>query len=158
MSVLLYANRKDGAGGQLEVTLREQGTIKRIQVYRSIATLAPRLRRLNAADVVTVLVAETRPELFDLLTLQHLVKDFRLILLLPDRDKATVSAGHLLRPRFVSYVDANLEPVVAVVTGLLEIDRRRRSAECIALPEADLTDPSMDVHPVDDVVLSWPRS
>ena len=53
--------------------------------------------------------------------MEKLLTDMRILLILPDRNKETVSAGHRLRPRYMSDADSDFEDVVAVVKQIFKL-------------------------------------
>ena len=69
---------------------------------------------------MAVLLAASKGQLSELLSLRELLNDVRIILILPDRGRETISQGHLLRPRFLSYADGDLTDVIAVLSKMLE--------------------------------------
>ena len=44
----------------------------------------------------------------------------RLILILPDREKGTISKGHLFRPRYLTYADGDFLDVAAVLAKMID--------------------------------------
>ena len=64
-----------------------------------------------------------RQELTLLLSLTEHLRDLRLVLILPDRDAATVAEGHRLRPRFMSDCESDYEEIGVVVKRMVEKSR-----------------------------------
>ena len=65
------------------------------------------------------IVANSKEDLLNLLFIRNLLQDIRIILILPDREKDTIEKGHRLYPRFMSYLDGDLEEVAAVLNNVL---------------------------------------
>ena len=51
----------------------------------------------------------------NILELSELLHDRRIILVLPDSEPETVSLGHILRPRFITYGDSDYMDVSAIM-------------------------------------------
>ncbi len=58
-----------------------------------------------------------------LLKIRHLMHNARIILILPDNQKRTISDGHLLRPRFVTTAGSDLNEVAAVAQKMAGSDK-----------------------------------
>ena len=59
-------------------------------------------------------------ELEKILTLQDLLSDIRIILILPDRTPNTISKAHKLAPRFLTYLDSDFGEIKAVLHKMLK--------------------------------------
>ena len=68
---------------------------------------------------IAVLEANSMDELKDLVSLHDLFLDIRIILILPDRERETISNAHKLRPRFLAYADSDFESVKVVLKKML---------------------------------------
>jgi hypothetical protein len=64
-------------------------------------------------------IAASHDELDRLLSIRFLLRNIRIVLILPDRSEKTISMGHDLAPRFLGYVDDNISEVAAVVTNMI---------------------------------------
>ena len=65
---------------------------------------------MHSGDVL-ILIPARREQLEQLLTIKELLQDFRLILILPDSAEETVTRGHLLMPRFLTFTDNDMAEV-----------------------------------------------
>jgi hypothetical protein len=65
--------------------------------------------------VVFVFLVSDRRELQGLIECREWLRDSRLILVLPDEEMETVSRGHVLRPRFITYAESDFIDVSAVL-------------------------------------------
>ncbi len=68
-----------------------------------------------------ILIPADRGEVEQLLTMQELLQDFRLILVLPDDDEETVISGHLLMPRFLTFRDSDPEELIRVMGRMVAL-------------------------------------
>jgi hypothetical protein len=119
MNVLLYATETDGAGAQLQRAVEAVVPKKKTEVYRTIDGLSRRLRQPIYDVAVAVLFAATKKELSDILSIRGLLQDIRIILVLPDRDEETITKGHTLYPRFLTYADGDVLDVAAVLNKMV---------------------------------------
>ena len=72
-----------------------------------------------------VLLTADMADLDDLYALRDLVSNLRIILILPDRHKGTVSKGCKFYPRFITFIDSDFKEMTAVLHKLLEIHNRQ---------------------------------
>jgi hypothetical protein len=118
--LLLYAPVSEGVGEQLQKMIEELVSENNVEIYRSIESLAHRLRQPKNDLPVAVLHAARRKDLSDIVSIRGLLRDVRIILVLPDRDENTIAQGHTLRPRFLSYTDSDFADISAVLEKCLE--------------------------------------
>ena len=77
---------------------------------------------------IAILLAASKEELQELVSVGELLEDIRIILVLPDTDRDTVANAHILRPRYLTYVDSDFSDVAAVLSKMLSnihLDKRR---------------------------------
>ena len=89
------------------------------ETYRTIGSLAHRLRQPRYDATIAVLLAANREDLYDLLSIRDLFRGISIILILPDRNADTIAKGHKLRPRFLTYKDSNFGAITAVLGKML---------------------------------------
>ncbi len=119
MAVLIWSNMKNGALAELRKKLDSMIPKDELEVYRSIASLDLRLRQPKDNITVALLLATSKKDLKDILTLRGLLDDLRTILIIPDRKKETIARGHSLRPRYLSYADGDFDDVMAVLQTMM---------------------------------------
>jgi hypothetical protein len=117
--VILYARLMEGAGEKLFDLIQRIAPAQDTEIYDSIDQFSQRLRQPTGELTVAVIIANSKEDLLNLLFIRNLLQDIRIILVLPDREKDTIEKGHRLYPRFVSYLDSNLEEVAAVLNNVL---------------------------------------
>ena len=120
MGVLLYATEADEAGKRLERIIKTTLVSLDIQVYRTINSLTQKLHQPKDGFLIAVLLAHNKKELSKILSLKDLFWNSRIILILPDQEMNTISKGHQLYPRFLSYVDSDFTDVAAVLEKMLK--------------------------------------
>ena len=69
----------------------------------------------DSVGKVALLVADGQREMEELLKIRRSVAEMEWIVVLPDRQAATVSLGLRLLPSFLTYTDANLADIGAVL-------------------------------------------
>jgi DNA-binding NarL/FixJ family response regulator len=75
---------------------------------------------------IGVLAVGSEAELDRLLTIRELLSDMRLVIVLSDKDPQTVSKAHALAPRFITFSDAGIGPLVSVVEKMMECQLDQR--------------------------------
>ncbi len=119
MSVLFYSTATKGAGKLVKKIIETQVPGEQIEIYRMIERLSNRLHRPRGDLIISVLLAASKEDLLDLLSIYDLLIDIRIILILPDSESDTITKGHKLYPRFVGYADGDLKDVAAVLSKML---------------------------------------
>jgi len=119
VKILFYSRAREGCERAIEEGLSTLVSGERLEVYRSIEDLSNRLHRLLDRDAIAILQVRAKEELLDLVSISDLLQDVRIILLLPDREDETISLAHRLRPRFLSYTNADPSDVFAVLSKML---------------------------------------
>ena len=119
MSIVLFSTGKKHVCEHLQRAIEKVVPGDKIEIYRTIDSLSSRLRQPKGNLKVVVVLASDNRELDEILSLRDLLSDVRIILILPDKKKLTVSKGHKLFPRFLSYTDSNFDDVSAVLQKMI---------------------------------------
>ena len=115
MNLLFYAGETSGPGERLRNVIQAVVPEDRMEIYRDLQSFTRRLCR-PAYDLATaVLLAGSGKDLQELLSIRDLLSDKKIILLLPDREDDTISKGHNLYPRYLTYAEGDFADVVAVL-------------------------------------------
>ena len=117
MNLLIYAHNTDRAAQRLRRQIDFYTAKRPAENMDSIERLEKWCRRYFAdrEATVAVLFAANRQELARLNAIRDLLHGLRIILVLPDDSPEAVSAGHRLRPRYISYAEGTLKDVAAVI-------------------------------------------
>ncbi len=115
MNVIIYSSPTNDAGDKLKQVATIQASDLKVEFYHSILELSHRLHKPLKGDNVGIFFPSDFSDLLNLLSIQDLFRNIRIILVLPDREENTISAGHALRPRFLSYADCDFSDVEAVM-------------------------------------------
>jgi hypothetical protein len=116
MNILFYA--RDGAAKGLQETIEKLSLD--MEIYRDVMGLMERLRHPLDDPAIAVLVADSTEGLKELLLLRYLLRNVRIILVLPDRESATVSKGHDMQARFLTFIDNDPAEVALVLSKMVE--------------------------------------
>ncbi len=114
--ILFYARQND----RVVETLQKQLAGLKILRIRTVNSLTTRLRKPCHGLVIALVVIRNREEMIQFTEFQNLIRDLRLVLVLPGRDDEMVSMAHKLGPRFIAYADNGFEQAVAVVRKMAE--------------------------------------
>lgn len=126
MNLLFHATMEEEAGKRLQGTIEKVVPKEKIEIYRTIDSLSHRLRQSLDSLSLAVILAHTEGELLNILSIRDLLNDIRLILIIPDRKKETLSKAHSLCPRFLSYIDDDFTDIVVVLDKMLKPKREFR--------------------------------
>jgi tRNA splicing ligase len=77
------------------------------------------LRQPLFNPTIAILLATTREELQDILSIRDLLWDIKIILIVPDMNRGTVAKGHTLRPRFLCDCNSDFVDVAAVFSLMI---------------------------------------
>jgi hypothetical protein len=123
MSVLFYARPASDTSERLRQAIEGVSPEDKAEAFSTIEGLTRRLREPRAEEITAVLLAGSRQDLSNLLSIQSLLLDLRIILILPDGRKDTVAQGLILRPRFLTVGKYDFSAVAAVLSNM-EKERR----------------------------------
>lgn len=119
MGLLFYASDLNGTGKPVWDLYQDLAADYTSEFCQTLNDLTKHLRQFHSDPQIAVLLAGSRKELLEIISIRNLIDGFRLILILPDNKKATVNKGHSLYPRFLTYVDGNFDWVAAVLEKML---------------------------------------
>lgn len=125
MNLLFYQPTNNGPGEYLREVIHTLVSEEKTEIYATIEDLSFRLRQPMFDVALAILLASSNSDLLDLLLLRDLLLDVRIILILPDRRRDTISIGHSLYPRFLSYVDSDFKDVAAVLDKMMKTDQNK---------------------------------
>ncbi len=113
--IIIYSTSNEEGNDKIQEIIGSIDSEYARKFYHSIEKLVKRLRKPIGGDTIGLFIAANRQELLELLSVQHLFRNIRIILVLPDRKDYTVSQGYSLRPRYLGYSDGDLSDVAAVM-------------------------------------------
>lgn len=119
MSLIAYIPRIDGTGGKLLEAAVRALPEGEIELFNNTDELAIRLNQPLEVKNQALLWAGSRVDLVFFVQHEDWFRDFKIVLILQDRDKQTLSDGLRLRPRYVGYADSDFEEVTRVLHNML---------------------------------------
>lgn len=132
--ILLYAAQNSCVVESLKALLSGF----RIKQCGSIKALVNSLRKPCHGLELGLLVVGSSDEMDEVMGIQSLIRDLRLVLVLPGRDPKMVVQAHKLSPRFIAYADNGIEQISAVLGKMIGATRQKRIGQnvSIAQPQA----------------------
>lgn len=121
--ILFYAAQTNRVVEMLEQQLAGY----KVARCRTFNTMEKRLRKPRHGLEIALVVVENIQEIDSMAEIQGLVRDLRLVLVLPERHPHMVSQAHKLAPRFIAYADLGPEQIVAVLKKMTEPMRRQQA-------------------------------
>jgi hypothetical protein len=119
MELIFYCAGPNGFSSRL---LDEIGVLvsgKSLVECRNFEELKGSLLKPEYDLFAAILVVSSRHDLLDLLSIAEFLHSVRIILILPDWEQETISIGHALRPRFLTWPAWNSNEVTAVLAKML---------------------------------------
>jgi hypothetical protein len=120
MKILFYGTTNIGAVKRLQKVIESAVPMENIEVYRDIEELGERLRLPTSDLNISVFFTKSKTELFELFLIKKWLLNLRIILILPDGDNETITMGHKLFPRFLTYADSDFKDVKAVLSKMIQ--------------------------------------
>lgn len=115
MKSILYTDDMDDLGKTLEGRIQKELSGIEIVTLNSRTSLVQKMSRpLNKISVIIILVSSCE-KLERLYSLVSLFENSRIILVLPDREKETLTTGIRFNPSFISYADNEFEEICEVL-------------------------------------------
>ncbi len=118
---LLYLKtaQTDAVGKKLIRSVQEVVLLQDILIANTMDKLFVNLSRPGGGIAATIIVASSEEELFNFELFRDILLRAPLILILPDHEKETITKGHALRPRFLSYIDSDFSQVRDVLKKII---------------------------------------
>ena len=120
MKLLFFASMINEAGERIKGLVEKLVPGVNIEIYRTIDEFSARFHKPRDDVFVAVLLAGSRKELLDFLSLINLFRDIRIILIIPDQEKETLALAHRLRPNFLCYKNSDFTEIAAVLNKMLK--------------------------------------
>ncbi len=118
MNLILFIHQ-DSKGEAFKKTIKQNFNELEIQTFQTLNTFKARLEQVsNYNKEIFVLFADSKRCLNELTSLIDLMEDRRVILILPDDSKKTVSKAHQFFPRYFTYVNDTYADLCAVITKI----------------------------------------
>ena len=119
MSVLLYFSSGNATGEAVEKIVSSMIPQEKLKIFNTTETFSVAIRRCSIFESTAIVVVAAPYDLRALSDHRSILRDIRLLLILPDHKRETVSSGHKFFPRFIGYADSDLADVAAVLGNLV---------------------------------------
>ncbi len=129
MIIIFFSTAKKGPAELLLGDIKKKIHGHRIKVYRTVEALCDRFHYPIVDRAIMILMPENRERLEELISIRNLINDSPILLVLPDREPATISRGHRLYPRFVTYADGDFMDLVSVLNRLIHHMLKKKALE-----------------------------
>jgi hypothetical protein len=120
IQIICYSSQQKDLSERLSFLLNSLASDVTLVVHRTLESFSSDLGKFRGGEVIAIVVAASKEELADIVSIKDLLVNRRVLLVLPDLDEETVARGHALRPRFVSHIHGNLGEVAAVLKKMIE--------------------------------------
>ena len=119
--ILFYAGHNNQVVETLDQQLAGHGVVR----CRSLSLVGKKLRRPRHGLEILLAVVDDAVEMSALEKMQSLLRDLRLVVVLPHRDALLVSRAHRLTPRFIAYADYGAEQILSVLEKMIHCSADR---------------------------------
>jgi hypothetical protein len=120
MLIVFFSNLKNEAPKRLLEDIQNRFPDHPIETVQSVKALWEWFHDPVMERTILILAPDSRRQLEALVSLGELMNDNPILLILPDREPLTVSAGHKFYPRFVCYSDSDFSCLSAVLARMIE--------------------------------------
>ncbi len=121
MEILFYYSMADRTGNKMLQMMEKLTDQVRVRVFRNWKIFSEELMSPRGDSAVAVVLISRREELLDAVSIRDLIHEYRLVLILPDKEEGTVSLGHSLRPNFMTYRMEDLRELEIVLKKMLHL-------------------------------------
>jgi hypothetical protein len=122
MTLIIYASPFDRTAGKMVEHLCHRYRGSNTVYLSSLGEVEAYLRQPSYLGRLMVLMPKDRKDLDALITLSYMMRDHRLVLVLPEDDIRINAQSHMMRPRFVTYSDCDPAQLTLVVDRLMATD------------------------------------
>jgi hypothetical protein len=123
---IFYAKNQEDVPRKLRNVLEPLLFDESIELLRSLASLKQRLCLPNECKMIAIIFAADKEDLTDILSMKYFFCNVQIVLILPSRKKEIVALGHGLRPRFITYKDADFHELLSVIRKMTGESGRRK--------------------------------
>ncbi len=94
-------------------------TAEQCEVFQDMTVFEKHIRSYLSHEHLIILHAEDKKHVQQFVCLRELLVGHRIIMILPDNQQETLACGHSLRPRFITYADADFLEMASVLCNIL---------------------------------------
>lgn len=120
MQIFLYSSKIEGRGKEIVDMMEESMLPDQLDVLRSVESLSQRLQKPWEKKPIVIILVHSKNELLDFISIREQLHQMRLILVLPDAAKGTISLAHRLRPNYLTYIYSDPKELRIVVQKMMK--------------------------------------
>jgi hypothetical protein len=121
MGLILYLPGKNEASATLLRIIKTAIPDHEIEIYSSINELSERLHQSMLDVGVAVLHVASRAELMEIIYLGVLLKELKIVLVLPDNQPDTLDKAYTLCPRFIVAAESDFKHLGSVLKRMVDL-------------------------------------
>ena len=121
MSVILYLPQKEKKEDDLLRIIQKAIPGQVIEICSSIGELSERLHQPMPDVSAAVLYAVNRAELMEIIYLNDLLNDLKVVLVLPDSDPEVLEKAYILCPRFIAVAESDFKHLGSVLKKMTNL-------------------------------------
>ena len=120
MTRLLLYMSSNSASERLKVRINDISLEVTIEIATTVYQLVNKLRQPKHDLILAILHTVTMEEFERIVNIGDMLKDIRTIIILPNRNKNTISTAFKLFPRLIGFADEDYTSIVAVADHILK--------------------------------------
>jgi hypothetical protein len=120
MEIFLCSSKIERKGEEIQGMLEELLLPDQLDVIRSVDSLSEKLQKPWEKKPIVIILVYKKDELLDLVSIREQLHQMRLILVLPDAEKGTISLAHRLRPNYLTYFHSDPQELRIVLQRMLK--------------------------------------
>ncbi len=119
MNLIVYTPMNDRSSDRLMSRAVALAKVECKKIFHSFKQFKEKIRRQRFDATIIILNITSNDEMSSAFSIKDYLMGRQLILILPDSNYETVSKGHQLCPRYVTYVNSDFSDVCAVVDKMV---------------------------------------
>ncbi|MCE5252486.1 hypothetical protein LLG96_19975 [bacterium] len=119
MKILFYMKPDYNEAKFFKYAIESKVPVQNKETYGSIEELKNRLFRPSCQNVIIVFFVKDQNDLDNIASIHAVLRNIRIILILPDHSDTTISKGYSLYPRFLSFFDRNHSEIAAILDKMI---------------------------------------
>ncbi|MCP4693597.1 MAG: hypothetical protein GY859_36520 [Desulfobacterales bacterium] len=121
MNLLYYSQLSNKSGRKLRQIIESLAPVEDCFFCHGFEELEHRLRQPGGRPDLTVLFTGNETDLKEILSIHNLLRDHRIVLVLPDDEERLASRGHRLHPRYLGCADNDFKDVTVVLKKMVRV-------------------------------------
>jgi hypothetical protein len=124
MKIIFFSPQCNDGNQQLNELINNFIKIDGLEIYRNIENLVNRLCSPEEESTIVVLFTINEITFQELILIREYLSNSKVILVMHDRKKKSLTNAHKLRPRFITYSDADISNISKVINKMISIETK----------------------------------